>query len=129
MAACPRLTELTVMYPHPDGAKSKAVPSEMLELVNACKALPDFDTIQIVHFLPGTGDRLEAIGIPSAAPLNRTLREEVKGMRDSVADCLNKLETGRQKGGRRKITLRVIELNPDHPRPHLGPVEVEECEV
>jgi len=101
----------------------------MLELVNACKALPDFDTIQIVHFLPGTGDRLEAIGILSTEPLNRTLREEVKGVRDSVVDCLNKLEMGRQKGGRRKITLRVIELSPDHPRPHLGSVEVEECEV
>ena len=104
--------------------------SATLELVNACKALPDLDTIQIVHFLPGTGDRLEAIGIYSTEPSNRALREEVRSVRDSAIDCLNTPEMGRQKGGRRKkITLRVIELNPDHPRPHLGTVEVEECEV
>ena len=98
------------------------------ELVDACKALLDFDTIQIVHFLPGTGDRLEAMGIPSLEPSNQALREEVKGVREEAIDCLNRLETGGQRGERRK-KLRVIELNPDYPRFHLGPVEVEEYEV
>ena len=140
MAACTKLTELTIIYPHPDDAKSTETGDRLdmagtahfvtLELVNACKTLQDINTIQIVHFLPGTGDRLKAIGIRSTEPLNRALREEVRSVRDEVIDCLKRPEMGyRERERRNKITLRVIELNTDHPRLYLGPVEVEECEV
>jgi len=140
VAACTKLTELTIIYPHPDDAKSTETGDRLdmagtarfvaLELVNACKTLQDFNTIQIVHFLHGTGDRLKVIGIRSTEPLNGALREEVRNVKEEVIDCLNKPETGyRERERRNKITLRVIELNPDHPRLHLGPVEVEECEV
>lgn len=140
LAACPRLTELTIIYPHPDDTQFEAVEtrldmvgtacSAMRELVNACKALPDFNTVQIVHFLPGAADRLEAIGLPSRELTSQALREEVKGMKDSAIDCLNGPEKRCQKGEKgKKITLRVIELSTDHPRHHLGSVKAVEYEV
>ena len=60
VAACPRLTELTITCPHPyDGPvaetgimfdPAESAHSTVLSLVVAYKVLPDFDTLQIVHF-------------------------------------------------------------------------------
>jgi len=101
------------------------------ELVNACKALPDFDTLQITHF-------------PFIAPLPECLcgcrdvsyteiQESlvgVKAVKDSVIDCL-RLKAGCQEGeGRKKITLRIIELGSERGSPFcLSSVKVEEYGV
>ena len=133
--ACPRLTELTLIYPHPDGpplTPGKGIPTDVVgtarsvtpELVNACKALPDFDTLQIVHLLLNTppstctewwmrSDRLSALN-----RRRRTLREQVEGVKDLAVDCLEKSTPGRLEGeGRKRVTLRVVELTPC---PHVG---------
>jgi len=137
VAACRRLTELTVIYPHPyDTPFSKTgAPLDKVEtarcatlgLVNACKELPDFDTIQIVYFLPRTNRG--SIILPFSGQQSQGLRGQVKGVTDLAIDCLKKLGTGGREGGGRKTTMRVIELSPDHPMPHLGPVKAEGHEV
>ena len=140
MAACRRLTELTVTYTHPhDTSLSKTgdpldtlelARSATLKLVNVCKALPDFETIQIVYFLPGGVffQKRQAV-LLSSEQVSRALREQVKGVTDLAIDCLKEPRTGCREGGGRKTTVRVIELSPDHPKSHLGPVKVEEHEV
>jgi len=100
--------------------------SETLELVNTCKALQGFDTIQIMSFLPSTW--MGRVGLSSSEQLNQGLRERVNGVRDVAIDCLKRPGTGWGKG-RKKATVRVIELSPDHPKPHLGSVKVEEYGV
>ena len=149
MAACPKLTELTIIYPRPYDAQSaetgtllnsiESARSATLELADACKALPDFATLQIVHFpvvtpLPMCGCgwmRYGSLG-PSMERRRQVLREEVKGLKDCAIECFKKPNAGSQDGVRRKkTTLRVIELSSDRPhsRFQLGPVTVEEYEV
>ena len=107
----------------------------MLDLVNACKALPDFDTLQIVYFILGTpSSRYADAWTMSLSPLGRLereLRERLKGVRDLAIDCLKKQKTGCKEGEGRKTTLRVIELIPcfSIPEFHLDSVVVEEYEV
>jgi len=125
VAACPRLTELTVIYPHPGHSHTTgtggpldrvgSARSAILELTIACKALPYFDTLQIVYF-PGF----------SMGWLRQSLREEVDGMKDLAMDCLRKPETGRQGREGETVTLRVIDLSSERPRPRvpLDPVKV-----
>lgn len=131
VAACPRLTELTIVCPHPNDGPvaemgilpdpTESVRSAVLELVIACKVLPDFDTLQIVHF-PHRG-RHEARDRNGNSREPKRSRDEVKGLKDWMINCL-KSETGRQEEeGRKKTTLRVIKLSPD--RPLLSSVEVE----
>ena len=129
MAACQGLTELTLIYPHPDDTlvaetglpldKVGVTHSAALELVNACKALPDFNTIQLVHFL-GRDHTLPAMceyermrdgNLSSAEQPRQVLRDRVEVVRDLVIDCLRNPEMGSQEGEEtRKTTLRVIEL-------------------
>ena len=106
MAACPSLVELTIMFPFLISAvmgtpydATATILSGASELVNACKALPSFDTLQIIHYHP------EIVGL----------------------DCLKKAKTSRGEGeGRRKTTLRIIRFSlSDMP----GPLEVEEHEM
>jgi len=95
--------------------------SATLELLGASKALPDFDTLQIVHFLPNTPSPgymdwwLRNNGLLPTEQRKQTLREHVrgvKGVKDLAIDCLKRPKTGCQKGGgRKKTTLRVIELS------------------
>lgn len=150
MAACPKLTELTIIYPHPDDADvTESGPlldplggarSATSELIQACKALPDFDTLQILHFptvapLPicGCGRMRSGSLGPPMDQRRQALREEVKCLKDWAMECLRNPETGREEGaGRKKIALRTIELSSDRPRApkfHLASVKVEECEV
>jgi len=147
VAACPRLTELTVIYPHPYGAPVtvETARSATSGLVDACKALPDFDTLQILHFLPDTFPPRRVVGWDevnspfSTERWKRMLSEEVKGVKDWVMGCLE-AKTGSQEGdGKKRTVLRVIGLNSDLILPrlrsgalrkfHLGPVKVEEYEV
>jgi len=145
VAACPKLTELTIIYPRPgddtisekgiipDGtATARAATSE---IVNACTSLPDFDTLQIVHSplvppLPrcGCGRMRVTSQAPSTKQQKEELRAEVKALKDLAIDCLREPRTGCLG---RKTTVRVLELKSDRPRPrfHLGAVEVEEYEV
>ena len=147
VAACPKLTEVTI-FPDPYYARitetgilcdpDRRVLSAMSELVVACKALPDFDTLQILHF-----------SVPPHHPIcwcewercrnhilhmkqrEQSLREQARDMKDFAINCL-KSKTGCREGeGRERITVRVVRLNSTLPRPdyYLGSVEVEEYEV
>jgi len=188
IAACPRLTELTVFYPHPHphphphstpGTEIdipldtiKTARSALLELVNACNALPNFDTLQIVHFSLTTPPPISRCGqcdgpVSYTEQQKQVLRDQVQGVKDLAVDCLRKPETRHQEGegrkkmvlrkrgvggvryrtadcpkpktGRKKITLRVIELDSvlALPSPRagiplrfsLGSVRVEEYDV
>ena len=130
VAACPKLTELTVVFPYPHCVKltEAGVPldprresahSAISELAVACKALPDFDTFQIVRiptvmpYLRGQGGWWEFDNhIPPVKPLGQALRGQTKDLKDWTTDCL-KPGTGRRERKRRKtITLRVINFSP-----------------
>jgi hypothetical protein len=136
VAACPKLTELTIICPHPDtpvAAETEylgpagSVRSATSELVNACKALPDFDTLQIAHVC---GLTFCATG-PSVRQGRRELKEHVGCAKDSAISCLRELETGcQEREGRRKITVRAIELVAGSTYPaFLDSVRVGEYEV
>ena len=144
-AACPKLTELTLIFRHPHDIPftergiqfdpDKSARSATLDLVNACKALPDFDTLQIVRFIPTapSPDYADAWTM-SLSPMRRwewNLRERLKGVRDLAIDCLRKQKNGCKEGEGRKTTLRVIELIPyfSVSASHLDSVVVEEYEV
>ena len=61
MVELARLTELTLMRPDPHvipGMATGAVDSATPQLVYACRALPDFYTLQIVRILLGEPVRL-----------------------------------------------------------------------
>ena len=152
MAACPKLTELTIFYPRPGDAQvseggiliypAESARTATLEIVNACRALPDFDTLQIVHFplvtflpLCGCGRmRLNNPG-PSMGQRKKALRKEVQGVKDLAMDCLREPEVGCQEKEkeveRRKTVVRIIELRSNRPRPkyHLASMKVDEYEV
>ena len=142
MAACSRLTELTVISPYPSGAQRAETEilldpagrarSALLELVVACKALPDFDTLQIARF-PIILPRLacwcgqEQCGHPRLCPAQWewALAKQTKDLEEWAADCLKEPETGYlEEEERKKTTLRVIKIGPG-----CRSVMVEECEV
>ena len=139
MAACRGLTELTIAYPHPeDTSLSKTgdaldtvelAHSATLHLVKVCKGLPDFDTIQIVYFLPGRVLFQRKDTVLSPEQVEQVVREQVKGVTDLAIDCLKEPGMGCWKREGRKITVRVIELSLGRSMRHLGPVKVEEYEV
>jgi len=135
------LTELTLIYPHPDDKRvserevrlnmDKIANSAILELVDACSALPDFDTLQIVYSLLAAPLRISRCGF-ARVPHNQGRRRRMRDVGDLAIDCLRKAKAGRLEGeGRKEATMRVIELNPclryvGHP---LASVKVEEFEV
>jgi hypothetical protein len=133
VAACPKLTELTIICPHAGTVEDTeteylgpagSVRSATSELVNACKALPDFDTLQIVYGCQPMYWEL----YHSEIPRRQTLREHAGYAKDSAINCLREPETGcRERGGRKKITVRVIELVMGNHDPTS--VRVEVCEV
>lgn len=154
MAACPRLTELSILCPHPhlhphDFRFSEAgIPlgpvrtahSEIIELVNGCKELPDFDTLQIIHFSLNTSDTgrgLEGGKVNRLPLMNQVSREQAEGMKDWVLERLKEPRTGCEGNGRKKKMLRIVELSSflTHLGYHYrtkfrpGPVKVEEYEV
>lgn len=139
---CSRLAELTILHPHPTGDQV-TVDTEhaaIRGLVDGCKTLPDFDTLQVVHLLPYPpvpGMSGKFISISSKE--RQALMERVKGVVDCAVDCLKKGNMKCQEGGGKKITLRAIGLSSFLvlPRPgddglfrfSLGSAEVEEYQV
>ena len=148
VAACSKLTELTVVSPYPSGAQQtgtgilfdlarRARPA-ISELIVACKALPDFDTLQIIHypvFRPvltcwcgrdRCGSHWPSSGQWQWEP---ALEKHAKDLGAWAIDCLKKPKTGCCAGeGRKKTTkLRVIKFCSGHPC--RSAVKVEECEV
>ena len=150
VAACPMLTELTLIYPHPDDNRvweggvevwvdmDKIARSAILELVDACGALPDLDTLQIVYFLLIAPIRICGFArvpydnLPTTEELKQVRRWQMRDVGDLVIDCLREARAGRlEGGGRKQNTMRLIELNPclpyaGHP---LASVRVEEFEA
>ena len=136
MAACPKLTELTIVCPDlvrnnfsETGFLTEHIRTTrpaMLELVNACRVLPNFDTFQIVYF-PTAGQEVYLYGRESDERVEllrrqRRMRKEAKDVGDLLLDCL-KL-TGM------KATYRFIELELESSEPiHLDSVEVGVCGV
>ena len=135
VAACPRLTELTVVFHHQYDAKhaemgilldpAGGARSAMSELVVACKALPDFDILQVVrvtinpvHLVcwcgwGGCGSRMD-----SSEQQEQILRKQTEDMKDWAMDCLKKPKTGRQEEKerrRKRTTLRVFMFGPGRP--------------
>jgi hypothetical protein len=138
VAVCPKLTELTIIFPDPGTIKDTetgyllnpngSVRSATSELVSACKALPDFDISQIVH---GCGLMYGGAGL-RAKRRRRRLRKHVGWAKDSAINSLKEPETGcQERQGWKKATVRVIELVAGSPCPtfHLSSARVEECEV
>ena len=144
MAACPRLTELTVVFHHQYDAETVTLidpvgvaHSAMSELVVACKTLPDFDTLQVVRVTitpgglvcwcgwGGCGSRMD-----SSEKQEQILRKQTEDMKDWAMDCLKKPETGRQEEKeerRKRTTLRVFMFGPGRPCHTSG--KIEEYEV
>ena len=139
VAECPKLTELSIVYPSLDDGDedtryrfylTERVRSATLELANACKALPDFDTFQIIHApLPVLRPELymdyEMTRDPTLSFYE--LREELGSGKELVINCLKKPETECREGeGRKKTMVRVVELAEGH---HPASTKVEEYEV
>ena len=111
--------------------------SAMSELVVACKALPDFDTLQVVHVTAvpmymmcwcgwvGCGSRMPG----SSERQEEVLRGQTESMKYRAMDCLKKSETECQgeERERKKTTLRVFMFGPGCPCHSSG--KVEEYEV
>ena len=149
VAACPRLTELTVISPHPHDSHRRetgaltdpvgSARSAASELVNACKALPDFDTFQIAHFpfvtlfpkCPCGWFLCGGSSIGTREPrAEQNQISGIKAVKDSVIDCLKPKAECQEGEGRKKIMLRIIELDSERRSPYyLGSVKVEEYEV
>ena len=147
VAACPRLTELTVVFHHQcDGQQAETgtlidpaggARSAMLELVIACKALPDFDTLQVVRFTLAPGHLICSCGwggcgsrMDSSKQQEQILKKQTEDMKDWAIDCLKKSETGCrevEEGKRKRTTLRVFMFGPG--RPCHSPAKVEAYEV
>ena len=172
-AACPRLTELTIICSldarnaamktllDPDGMAR----ARISELVTACNALPDFDALQIVYFplsprsLTCSCENLWCPRHPPSVDNDQALREYMKAVKGWAMECLERPNTRCQEGdrgkgsklrnyvkamkdwaiddskrpetGRKKTTLRVIELTRE-PLPSMSyqyPVKVEEYEM
>ena len=134
---CPRLTELTVS-PHPHDAyitettilldPAGTSRSAMSELVIACRALPDFDTLQILYFPTIAPYPICWCGNhgPPTEQWDQASREQSEVMKDLAIATLKVPGAECQEGERRKrTTVRLIELTQAHP----GYVIVEECEV
>ena len=143
MAAFPRLTELTLIYPHfQDASVTKlrimfatvrTARSAAVELVDACKMLPDFDTLQTVLYAPSLRS-VEALGGGNGL-ISVGRKEQVGIVKDWAMECLKRAKPGCQGGdGRKKATLRVIVLSPYRPAARFyvnfaGVEKVEEYEV
>ena len=120
--------------------QAEIAPAVMLEIATVCKALPGFDTLQIVHFLDNIptlpdypGDQPYHI---EEDPRWEFHRRQVGLWKDAAVIRLGQGVCGERAGEtktRKKSTVRVIGLKGGFPR-HFEPkvlvfVEVEEHEV
>ena len=147
MAACPRLTELTVTFHHEYDAQrtetgvlldqAGRARSAMSEFIVACTALPDFDTLQVVRDTSVPGNLTCWCGwggcgsrMGSSKQQEEILKKQMEDMKDWAMDCLKKPEAGLREGEereRKRITLRVFMFGPGRPCHSSG--KVEEYEV
>jgi len=88
-------------------------------MIRACKALPDFETLEIVHlslttsppgcwcWAVGCSTKKGLAAIPYMEWRKQEMREEMKGVKDWAIDCLKKPKMGRQEQeGTKKAVLR-----------------------
>jgi len=107
----------------------------MSELVIACKALPDFKTLQILHFPTTPPHPICWCGHHglSTKQWEQALKEQGEVMKGLAMDSLETPKTECQEGGgRKRTTVRVVKLTrAPYTRPgfHPGYVNIEECEV
>ena len=109
----------------------KARPT-MSELIVACKAHKDFNTLQIVR-LPMRPPPADCVcdgpcecGSPNlpVTSWEQILERHVKGLGEWAIEYLKKPETGSLEGeGRKRITVRTVEFS------YYYPVKVKEYEV
>ena len=106
----------------------------MSELIVACKALPDFNTLQIVRFPTKPPSRCNCDGPcyfnpqHSAEEWEQELGDYMSYLEEWAIDCLKKPEMGRLEGeGRERTTLRTIEFSGR--RPYQSSAKVKEYEV
>ena len=134
------LTELTLLFPN--GTESckirsqyEVVSAKILDIITACKALPDFDTIQIVYFPREPPDIFRSsdgqwydVG---ADPVWGFIREKLGHWMDAGVIRSRQSEYGEGEGeSGKKTTLRLVELGSDHPDTIIvDSVEVREYEV
>lgn len=129
-AACPRLTELTI-FPYP--LISNPMTAGISELVVACRALPDFDTLQILHF-PAQPPPTYWSGnyVTLNGRWEQSLRHQANCVRDLVIDCLRSPKLGCEEGeGRKRTMVKIVRLSSVRSRPHPDPgfVKVEVLKV
>jgi len=108
--------------------------SATLELVNTCRALRDFDTLQIVHYLldePILTCGYARMNFGSTDKWAQASREQAKGVKYLAIDSLKKAKVEFREGEGRKVMVRVVELRPCHPLAgyHLSSVKAKEFEV
>lgn len=102
--------------------------SAISDLVGACRALPDFDTLQIVRF-PISPPPLECFcpwpicdcpvfsmeGLEARTErLTKDLKRQMKDLEVWAMDCLEALNRRFREGGRREATLEVIQFREDY---------------
>ena len=144
MAACPRLTELSVISPYPfniieetdtevqfdpDGSAH----SGMSKLIVACKALQDFNTLQIVRLPVMQPSPRCDCNVPceyfhypcvTVERWEQSLEKHVKDLGEWAIECLEKAKMGYLEGEERKrITVRTVEFG------YIHPVKVKEYQV
>ena len=128
-----RITETGILH-DPAGTALLAIS----ELLVACEALPDFDTLQILH-IPSPPYRVCWCGLRGCDNLilhtkqwEQSRREQARRMKYFAIDCLRQSKIGRQEGkGRKRIMVRMVRLGVTLPHPYYcpGSVEVEEYEA
>lgn len=148
VVVCPGLIELTVFFPHLFQARGEEMDflpgqaerarSAIFELVGACNALADFDTLQIVHFPIIPPPRIclcmwpacDCYALSSKEWEERTerltggLEKKMKDLEEWAMKCLKEPRTGCREGEGRDITLRTIKFKQGY-----SSVKVEECGV
>ena len=90
------------------------VRSTLAKLGNACNALPNFHTLQIVYLSHSilTIPTRKCWRCPERRQNVRST-EQIQDMDNWAIDCFMEAETGSQEGGpRQKTTFRFIELGP-----------------
>ena len=128
---CPRLTELTVIFPHltwARGMEGKFLSDQaeracyaISDLMDACKALPDFDTFQIARF-PIIPPRIicqcrwpytNCYCFPPERS-ERALEKNMRSLDEWAIDCLKWPRNG-EAGGRKRTTFRTIRFGSSFP--------------
>ena len=137
MAACPRLTELTIIFPHRLVIEYeelrpiyvKRVQSAISDLADACKALQDFDTLQVARFplMYMCYEWPDCLCGPSPLHIGRreeALEKEMRRLEEWAIECLRRPKIGCPEVAGRRSVLRSIKFGSS-----WGSVEVDEYEV